>query len=201
MKRFFCIAALVAVLSVFCDKAYAQHNYGVVGGFTFSELNGKNVNRGMMTQYHAGLTYKLSLPLGFAVQPSVLYQVRGAKTKDALRQSFDMSVGYVEIPVSLQWGPDLLLFRPFLDVTPFVGFAVNNKFSSSVSGIRKNVWDAMSRWEYGLGLGVGLEIWKFQVVGRYNWNFGKLFDGTAADMTGLGERNFGGVTLSVAFMF
>ena len=66
--------------------------------------------------------------------------------------------------------------------------------------------------EYGLGLGGGLEIWKVQVVCRYNWNFGQLFDasGTAADTADFfgnakesvfDGKNFGGVTLSVALLF
>ena len=75
-----------------------------------------------------------------------------------------------------------------------------------------NKWDGVNRMEYGLGLGGGLEIWKIQVVCRYNWNFGQLFDasGNAAgadDFLGnakesiIDGKNFGGVTLSVALLF
>ena len=115
-------------------------------------------------------------------------------------------------------GFDLLLFRPFLDVSPFVGYALNNEFTASSPAAERlsldyaNQWDGINRLEYGLGLGGGLEIWKLQVVCRYNWNFGQLFDtsGKAAgvgDFLGnakesvLNDKNFGGVTLSVALLF
>jgi hypothetical protein len=102
-------------------------------------------------------------------------------------------------------------------VTPFVGYALNNQ----ASGVKvqgefmskvQNKWEGVNRLEYGLGLGAGLEVWKLQLVCRYNWNFGDLFgaDGTTADlneMLGIAKdsvkngNNFGGVTLSLAFLF
>ena len=82
--------------------------------------------------------------------------------------------------MSVQWGPDLLLFRPFLDVTPFFGYALNDEVTgpevAAVSEDAKNKWEGINRVEYGLGLGAGLEVWKLQLVCRYNWNFGNLFD-------------------------
>ena len=45
------------------------------------------------------------------------------------QSSADLQVGYLEVPVSFQWGPDLLLFRPFLDVSPYVGYALSRKVS------------------------------------------------------------------------
>ena len=86
-----------------------------------------------------------------------------------------MSVGYLELPVSVQWGPDLLLFRPFVDVTPFIGYAVNSKVG--VEDYIHTDWDGyMNKLSYGLGLGGGIEVWRLQFTCRYNWNFGPLFN-------------------------
>ena len=61
-----------------------------------------------------------------------------------------------------------------------------------------------------LGLGAGLDIWRFQVVCRYNWNFGGLMKANEMVDDGLGaldayktlkNANFGGVTLSLAYFF
>lgn len=191
----------------------AQSRFGVMGGINFSTSNIKDINKGTMTQWHAGVTYKLDLPLGFSLQPSLLYNVKGAKV-GAADTRFDLSMGYLELPVSVQWGPDLLLFRPFLDVTPYIGYALNNKVTGDMDF--RNDWKnvTLNRLEYGLGLGIGLEIWRFQVIGRYNWNFGSLYDAKAmydniqdAPDTSVkikeafSGNNFGGITLSVAFMF
>ncbi len=215
MKRMIMIAA--AVLSLMFAGTFAasaQVGFGVIGGATFSKLS-KDVLKGEnMTQYHVGGTVQVRLPLGFSIQPSLIYNVKGSKfafdqIPDA--PTGDLSVGYLELPVSVQWGPDLLLFRPFLDVTPFVGYGLNNKLSVPGADIIKNTWSSssISRWEYGIGVGVGLEIWKFQVIGRYNWNLGSLVDLKSDIDGGFGtllrnsfERGkFGGFTLTAAILF
>ena len=203
MKRLlsFVVVAFVALLCA--DRTSAQINCGVIGGATFSTTNIKEFGNGTMTQYHAGFTMRVKLPVGFSIQPSLIYQVKGANTAvDGV--AFSTKVGYLELPVSLQWGPDLILFRPFLEVTPFVGYGLNNKFFSQVVGNVCNAWEGVNRWEYGVGAGVGLDIWKFQVIARYNWNLGTFSDGmTMSDVTKTfqGGANFGGVTLSLAYLF
>jgi len=67
----------------------------------------------------------------------------------------------------------------------------------------------LARWEYGLGLGLGIDIWKLQVSAKYYWNFGSLYNesGTMNDIGGQVKnafkdgRNFNGITFSLAYMF
>ena len=195
----------------------AEGGFGITGGASFVGL--KEATSGFTTGYHAGLTYKLDLPFGFAIQPSLLYHMKGSVVKEAYENGADIDfrTGYLELPVSFQWGPDLILFRPFFDVTPFVGYGMNN--SISVSSLVDNAvsntlnqWEGINRLEYGLGLGLGLDLWKLQVIGRYNWNFGSLFDvdgnlpeeGTVLEnikSSLFKGNNYGGLTLSVALFF
>lgn len=216
MKRFIAVIAL-CVMTFWGSNTLRAGDFGVVAGASFTNI--KEVSKDLATGFHAGLTYKFHLPLGFAIQPSVLYHMKSSLVEGAIADvsTFDYKMGYVEVPVSLQWGPDLLMFRPFVDLTPFVGYALNNQASSvkvqgeALSKIQ-NKWEGVNRLEYGLGLGAGLEVWKLQLVCRYNWNFGDLFDadgniaswseafGLAKDSVKSGN-NFGGVTLSLAFLF
>lgn len=216
MKRLITVIAL-CVMTFWGSYTLKAGDFGVVAGASFTSI--REVSTDMATGFHAGVSYKFRLPLGFAVQPSVLYHMKSSLVEGAIADvtTFDYKMGYVEVPVSLQWGPDLLMFRPFVDVTPFVGYALNNE----ASGVKlqgefmskvQNKWEGVNRLEYGLGLGGGIEIWKLQLVCRYNWNFGDLFnaDGgtaewneiwnTATDSVKTG-KNFGGVTLSLAFLF
>lgn len=198
----FCVLTFSGAQNLFAG------DFGIVGGAGFTGM--KDVGRGLATGYHAGVTYKAHLPLGFAVQPSLLYHMKRSEIENVLEGDgcFDYRMGYVELPVSFQWGPDLLLFRPFLDVSPYIGYGLNNQMHGCASF--KNNWDGINRFEYGLGLGAGLEIWKIQLVCRYNWNLGPLCSGAcqdAADIWGrtresvLQGKNFSGVTLSVAVLF
>lgn len=201
MRRLYFLL-LIAAVSLFCaDNASAQHNFGVVGGATFSNASFSDFKSSTMTQYHAGATYRARLPLGFAIQPSLIYQVKGTNAQGL---GAGLKVGYLELPVSFQWGPDLILFRPFLEVTPFVGYGLNNYFWSEVKGASSNNWAGLSRWEYGVGTGLGFDIWRFQLVARYNWNLGAISrDASLSEVAYMFRDgvNFGGVTLSLAFMF
>ena len=96
------------------------------------------------------------------------------------------------------------MFRPFVDVSPFVGYGLNNNFWSGATGDVANVWDGLSRWEYGVGTGIGMDIWRFQLIARYNWNLENISrNSTLSDIaqTFKDRANLGGVTLSLAFLF
>lgn len=216
MKR---MRLIIAAATLFAGVALsAQVRYGIMGGATFSTGKFSEISTRTLTSFHAGLTLKVGLPVGFSIQPSLIYNVKGADMSDVSSvfptfKSVDLSMGFVELPVSFQWGPDLLLFRPFVDVTPFVGYAVNSKLvSTSLDGTavtEKNSWNLLNRFEYGVGLGFGVEIWRIQVLARYNWNFGSLCKFAEETDAGFGQvmkaaydkRSFGGVTLSVAVLF
>ena len=204
MKRILMIVLAVFLLAGI--SASAQAKWGVTAGLNFNTSKFTEVDVKARTGWSVGGTCLVDLPLGFSVQPSLLYHQKGANITNELSQS----MGFLELPVSVQWGPDLLIFRPFLDVTPYVGYALSNKFSASVASIvlSDEGWKGKERFEYGLGLGAGVNVWKLQFIARYNWNFGSLYnvegwDDIKPHLKDLNSKseNFGGVTLSLAFLF
>ena len=198
MKRFIILAFLSLAMSL-CPFSMKAGDFGIVGGASFLEL--KNLNMSKTTGYHAGLTYKFNLPVGFSLQPSLMYHMKAASA-EAGNVNVDFKAGYLELPLSIQWGPDLLIFRPFLDVSPFIGYGLNFNYegdSPDGAQITKENWNDLSRFEYGLGLGGGLEIWKFQFACRYHWNLGNLAG--SEKVHSVTKTNFNGVTLSVALLF
>ena len=215
MKRFLSVIAL-CVMTFWSSDILNARNFGVIAGANFTCI--EDVSGRVASGYHAGFTRKFNLPLGFAIQPALMYNLKASVVESAIAKEsdFSLNVGYAEFLTSVQWGPDLILFRPFVDVAPFIGYAVNNEFSKSslteTVNNWKNEWDGINRLEYGFGLGVGLEVWKLQVVGRYNWNMGPLFneegkvDGIKDIFNNAKEsvmegQNFSGVTLSVSLLF
>lgn len=181
-------------------------NFGIVGGASFQGI--KNVSLKNTTGYKAGITYKFNLPLGFGIQPALLYHAKSSNS-DTGSSTIDLKVGYLELPVSFQWGPDLLLFRPYIDISPFIGYGLNHDMvikAADGTAMIKDSWKKVARFEYGVGLGAGLEIWKIQLSCKYNWNFGPLLNQGEIDLSSLfkkelGNNNFGGVTLSLALFF
>lgn len=206
MKRIIHIVLALLLSSVLNDLS-AQTRFGVIGslGFDkakFGEIAGAEAPAG----WNAGITWSWDLPVGFSIQPSVCYHQKVAMLSSDLSQR----MGYIELPVSFQWGPDLMLFRPLVDCTPYVGYAISNGIAGDLGklAIDRKSWEGKQRLEYGLGLGGGIEIWRFQLICRYNWNFGLLYDTAGwnelkANMSDLNadSSNFEGVTLSLAFFF
>ena len=194
----------MTVLAVFLlagISASAQAKWGVTAGLNFNTSKFSEVDVKARTGWSVGGTCLVDLPLGFSVQPSLLYHQKGANITNELSQS----MGFLELPVSVQWGPDLLLFRPFLDVSPFVGYGINTKVKSDFT--KGALQDSLNRLEYGVGVGVGLDVWRLQLIARYNWNFGPILnqdDYVNFDIipdAGFGKNNFRGVTLSLALLF
>lgn len=181
------------MMSLCLGDRLSAGNFGVFGGANFYTTSVRQFNTYSMTQWHAGLTYKVNLPLGFQIQPALLYNVKGANVESDYGR--DLSVGYLEFMMPVQWGIDLILFRPFLEVAPFVGYGLDSW------GDFKALWkEAGNRLEYGVGLGGGLQIWRFQISARYNWDFGRIMQTTNLT-TALKGADFAGATLSLAYFF
>lgn len=204
MKRLFMM--VIAALFLCGITASAQPKWGVTAGLNFNTSKFTDVDVKARTGWSAGATCLVDLPLGFSLQPSLVYHQKGANITDNISQN----VGYLELPVSLQWGPDLLIFRPFLDVTPYIGYALSSDTKVSLSGLNFDwdSWEGKKRFEYGVGIGAGVNVWRLQLIARYNWNFGSLYNVKGWDdikdhIPDLkrGSEHFGGVTLSLAYMF
>ena len=151
------------------------------------------------------MLYKFKIPMiGLSIQPELLFsKVSGelsvsgnpATRSSALISDSEVNISYLQLPVALQWGVDLMLFRPYLQVVPYVGVALDN-----ATGNKNLEWD-LNKFRYGIGLGAGIDIWKLQVSGRYCWDLGKV-----ADFEWQGVKTFEGgknkgFELSLAILF
>lgn len=218
MKKFLVMVALAVMTAVTISvEVYAGDGVksGIMAGFTSSSSNAKHLDASNIGQYHIGLTVKFPVAFGFAIQPAVLYQTKGTKLSDASLDNFKLNakVGYVEVPVQIQWGPDLLAFRPYIFAEPFLGYGlfakVKNREAGETVKTRSFSKSGLAKWEYGLGLGAGIELWRFQLSAKYYWNFGSLYS-DSGELSHVGEqvkmafkdgRNFNGLTISLAYMF
>lgn len=228
MKKILTIAALFA--SMFA----AQAQVGVMGGFTSSRtsINTKDImeNAKNISLYHAGVFYKFNLGAGFAVQPSLSYQVKGATLEDNLTvgdlkvagETLETKTGFIELGAGVQWGIDLLAFRPFVFAEPFIGygltgtekfdyteyFAGNKIDSEKLNAAADNV---KNKLEYGFGIGAGVEIAShIQLSVQWFKNLGTLYNEGKVDgeaiMTGVKENyknieNYNGIKISLGILF
>lgn len=157
MKRFL----LVFLLGLAAVVSSAQ--VAVTGGLNFSKI--KDVDSGSYTGYQVGFAYKQPLILGLAIQPELVF----ASKKGA---SDALNMNYIELPVQVQMGLDLIALRPYIFAEPFVGYALGGNLKVQDVKRKINMENLESRLEYGLGIGAGLDVLnKVQVSCKYYWNF------------------------------
>ena len=206
MKKLLVVFAALLLTSA---AVSAKGGFGITAGFNTNAAKLNDVSLDSRYGWNAGLTYLANLPLGFSVQPSLLYTQKraavaltGIGVLDQLTSgNVYQSVGSVTVPVSVQWGPDLIVARPFLDVTPYVGYALTNKLKA-VAADQEGVTKGEKGLDYGIGLGAGINVWKLQAVVRYNWNFGTM--GNLENFVGMETPEnavYGGISVNVAYFF
>ncbi len=184
--------------------------YGVKGGIDFISLNKFEVGAipetiSTYTGFTAGIAFSFDLPVqGMTLQPELNYVSKGARIKGQ-RSTTNLRLDYIELPVNLQVGLDLILMRPYLMVSPYIGCAVYRQ-PANLS------WDYLKRFEYGIGIGGGIDVWRLQLQVKYNWNIGgmvKSKEGTSGSITidtesrlnSIKESNLRGLEVNLVFFF
>ena len=209
MKKLLVVLAAVLLTSA---AVFAKGGFGITAGFNTNAAQLQDVSLDSRYGWNAGLTYSINLPLGFSLQPSLLYtQKSGAVAitslgilNELVSGSVYQSVGSLSVPVSVQWGPNLIVARPFLDVTPYVGYALTNKIKAVDPDI-EGVTEGELGLDYGVGLGAGINVWKLQAIVRYNWSFGTM--GNFQDFFNIDYAEavkntvYGGISVNVAYFF
>lgn len=195
MKRFLAIA-LIAAFAFAATANVAKAQFGIKGGIYTTKLN-KETKVKDNIGYQAGILYSHHVTPGFVVQPELLFVSRSAKVAPkemtgATAEKIEMQ--YLQIPLSIQYGFNLVVVRPYVQAVPYISYAI---------GKNHNVgsWDDINRFTGGVGLGVGADLWKFQVNVRYNWDISKVGEGEKATWDQWKASKQKGLEVSLAFIF
>ena len=155
---------LSIMFMAFCmSQINAQFHFGIKGVVPFDHFK-YNDRSNLSAGWQAGVLFQFKVPVaGIGVQPELLYTVRNASIPVYYASGSDGKnpISYLEVPVNLQWGPDLLLLHPYVSAGPYFGYAL------SIKG--NELKDRIGKLDWGIGLGAGLEVWKFQFEARYTW--------------------------------
>ena len=200
MKRFLSLAAAVVASLLLATAAHAQ--FGFLVGLTSSSV--KMSQEDAISLYHAGLTYQIDLPYYFSLQPALLYQVKGANVghlDTATDDDFKLKTGFVELPLAIQWGPQLAAFRPYVFAEPFVGYQISSSVKGEGAVFSETLENELKKVEYGFGLGGGIEIAShIQLSCQWFKNLGKFSEGgNVADKAKNG--NYQGIKVTLGILF
>lgn len=170
----------VALITLLSQSAAAQSGHiGVIGGATFSTLNGlKSVDQ--RTGAMGGLS--LVLPIGGSVslQPEALYVTKGAKGTVSSSSS-GVDIKYAEVPVLLRFSSSKAsVVVPHIYVGPYFGLQVDCKVKGSggscddLPGISTKTVDVGGIGGAGIDLNVGGLV--LTAGARYDFGISKVVE-------------------------
>ena len=117
--------------------SYSQNKvfqFGIKAGMDFTNMTGNEdvFEKGFLktyTGFNAGLSFRFNLPLGFELQPELLYTQSGVNVSNSHWENVEgffedakYRSGSLRLPVNVQWGFTFLkIFKPYVMVSPYIG--------------------------------------------------------------------------------
>lgn len=206
MKKISTIFILAVASLCFMTSASAQTiRFGIKGGVNLSGSNVKNVvNTGLSetyTGFNAGIALNIKLILGFSIQPELVYSQTGMKfNEETLPSIADITTivthGTIELPVNIQWGIKLGPVRPYIQASPYIAYSVLDRIK--IVGSIEDIQD-VNKFQYGMGLGFGIDIWKFQLSYKYKWDLNSFSRNEFIE--GMGKTKIRGSEINLVFFF
>jgi hypothetical protein len=209
----------IALLSVITIRAFSQEpqtNYeskptpkiGIKGGINISNLRTPDVtDKHMKVGANFGVYAKLPVTSTFAIQPEVLYSMKGAQLNynNPVQGSgkLQYNLNYVELPVLAVFN----VAKNFnIHVGPYVSYLVAAKVNdvNSSGGTNHTTEynkDDFRTFDYGLAGGVGFDVSNFTIGARYNYGLQQIGKtGSFAGETAANAKN-SAVSIYVGFAF
>ncbi len=104
----------------------------------------------------------------------------------------------IDVPVNFKLGLQLSkIFRPYIMGNIYGSYIVEYKGDLFYMLDLDEVWAKrkINKVYFGVSAGLGFDLWKFQLEGRYRWNLNSI---TSEDYAALKQMGF---ELSCAFLF
>ena len=221
-KKFFSVL-FVVVLSA--NYVQAQFSFGVRAGLNLTNVSMKydgGKDETLKPKYkhgfQIGIVGEYGISDNLSIQPSILFATQGYKLgptefimDDMLgwKEEVTVNINYLQIPVNAQYKMDLGGSSLLLQAGPYFGFAfggkkkweyfLNDNTTASSEGKTDLVFgskeDQLSPLDFGLGIGVGLQIDAVQIGLRYNLGLANLCN---IEKTTMNNRGF---TISATYFF
>lgn len=156
------IAIAISSLTFAQEKAKSSSSpvsFGVKAGLNVASINDDDAKA--KAGLYAGVFANIPVASSFSVQPEVLYNGMGAKSKDF--SDVRLNLDYISIPVMLQYN---VLPEFYLEAGPQFSFAISRKMKGDGGSV--DVDQFYKGFDLGVGIGAGYYIAQgFGVTARF----------------------------------
>lgn len=202
MKRLLLILIVSGFPGIMCAQQQ-PYRFGIKGGINYIHL--ENYGKGFYADFEAkpgwtaGLLFQFSRGdfLTWSVVPEILLTESRSEADMIYLTDYPATIRTLDIPVNLRLGLQLSkVFKPYVLGNIYGSMVINNTgdFFSLLDIDNTSSETTMNKYFFGFSAGLGFELWKFQVEGRYRWNMNKI---RTDDFEALKQM---GMELSIAFL-
>jgi hypothetical protein len=175
MQKFF----LTIIVISFVFGVNAQIRYGVKVGGTLSNLtskyDGTKANDSKAgVGFNIGGLMEYSFSESLSLQPELLYLHNNVKAKES---DDKIKIQSIQLPVNLKYKMGVENLKFYVAAGPYLGYIVSARKTTKTDGrdYSENLLDkTMKNFDFGLGIGFGVEISNFAVGVGYQYGLANI---------------------------
>ena len=162
MKKLDLILATAVLLLCFAVSANAQNKFGAKGVLNFNDYQTKSISLKNKTGWQAGVMARFNLPImGIGIQPEALYTQKLIKAENEPTLPNETTrTSHLQVPINVIWSFGSSDVKAFILGGPYFCYTVD---------LDKSLKNAFEKFDWGLGLGAGLDIGNIHAGIRYDW--------------------------------
>ncbi len=198
---------LLIMFAIALSNVYAQqttYKFGVKGGINYIHL--ENYGKGYYSDFDPKLgwscgglfQYTRGGFLNYSIAPEILF-TQSVTNVDLLYITDCLTtIQSIDIPVSFKLGLQLSkIFRPYILGNVYGSYIIKEygNFFSTLDEDHSQPSNHLNKLYFGISAGMGFDLWKFELEGRYRWNLVRI---NSDDYTALKQM---GLELSCAILF
>ena len=176
MKNLFLSAVAILLLT---SSAFSQSfGFGLKGGANLTKISGKSFNEEYELGYQLGIFSEIDFSKTLGIQPELLYSQVNTKRTSGFNTIYnnlaepnatnDIQLKYLSIPVLLRYNVGKILT---LNVGPQFSILVDDN-----ENLLANGQNAFKKGDFSMVGGIGLNISRLRVYGRYNIGLNNIND-------------------------
>jgi hypothetical protein len=205
MKKFTFALMIAAVMVFAAAPLFAEGmTFGIKAGLNMANLTGDDVkDTSIKIGMAGGVFMSYEITKIFAVQPEVLFIMKGAKGKADDATDVKWNINYVEIPILIKANlPTEGKIKPFLAVGPGIGILISSK---QADGTSVDVKDYTKSTNIGIiaGAGVAYQMEKasLSLEARYEMGLATIAKNAAGDDSAVPKIKTSDISILVGYGF
>lgn len=185
MKNLLSVLFIAAIFLTVVTNSNAQdRHFGIKGGAAAyqltSEFGGASSTSDPKTGFAAGIFGDFPINRILSIQPEVVFVQKGGEESSESIGTSSVTLNYVDVPLLLKINAPLDgNFKPYIFGGPYAGYLVDA--SSESGGGSTELNEFMEDFNYGLKVGVGINLGKIVIDARYDMGIADIYKDISID--------------------